>query len=320
MIEVNNLTKNYGDFTAISNVSFNVKEGEIMGFLGPNAAGKTTTMRVITGYLSATAGTVKVAGYDTYNDSLKAKQVIGYLPEKPPVYPELSVRSYLKFVAEIKGVPGREISRSVELAMEKTNIHNVSHKLIGTLSKGYQQRVGLAQALVHNPKVLILDEPTVGLDPTQIIEVRNLIKSLKDSHTVVLSTHILPEVSVTCSRVVIINKGNIIAEDTPQNLTKSVSADEHLELTVSGSRDAETLKTAISSVAGVTNVSVANPGDKKDVYKAHVDMMSCFDNAPNLASKIVSANFKLHEMRVIELSLEDIFLKLINKVQGEVTK
>jgi len=320
MIEVKNLTKNYGDFTAISNVSFNVKEGEIMGFLGPNAAGKTTTMRVITGYLSATSGTVTVAGYDTYNDSLKAKQAIGYLPEKPPVYPELSVRSYLKFVAEIKGVPGREISRSVELAMEKTNTHNVSNKLIGTLSKGYQQRVGLAQALVHNPRVLILDEPTVGLDPTQIIEVRNLIKSLKDSHTVVISTHILPEVSVTCSRVVIINKGNIIAEDTPQNLTKSVTADEHLELTISSGKDIESVKSVISAIEGVTSVSVTNFGDKKDVFKAHVDMMSCFDNAPNLASKIVKADFKLHEMRVIELSLEDIFLKLINKVQGEVTK
>jgi ABC-2 type transport system ATP-binding protein len=316
MIEVCNLTKNYGDFTAISNVSFSVKAGEIVGFLGPNAAGKTTTMRVITGYLSPSAGCVKVDGYDVYEQGMQVKKITGYLPEKPPVYPDLSVRSYLKFVAEIKGVASREIAKNVESAMEKTAISNVAHKLIGNLSKGYQQRVGLAQALVHNPKVLILDEPTVGLDPTQIIEVRNLIKSLKDSHTVVLSTHILPEVSMTCSRVVIINKGNIIAEDTPANLTKKVATDETIELLVSGVSDDKKLKEMLVDISGVRSVDISyNEEDK--THKASILVKSSFDNAPAVAQKIIAANFKLHKMNTIELSLEEAFLRLVNTMKGD---
>lgn len=319
MIEVSNLTKNYGDFTAISNVSFSVKAGEIVGFLGPNAAGKTTTMRVITGYLSPSAGNVKVDGYDVYEQGMQVKKITGYLPEKPPVYPDLSVRSYLKFVAEIKGVASREINKSVEAAMEKTAISNVAHKLIGNLSKGYQQRVGLAQALVHNPKVLILDEPTVGLDPTQIIEVRNLIKSLKDSHTVVLSTHILPEVSMTCSRVVIINKGNIIAEDTPANLTKKVATDETIELSISGATDGGKLKEMLTSIDGVRSADVTFNDDDK-THRASILVKSSFDNAPEVARKIVSANLKLHKMHVIELSLEEAFLRLVNSMKGDEKK
>jgi ABC-2 type transport system ATP-binding protein len=319
MIEVCNLTKNYGDFTAISNVSFSVKAGEIVGFLGPNAAGKTTTMRVITGYLSPSAGCVKVDGYDVYEQGMQVKKITGYLPEKPPVYPDLSVRSYLKFVAEIKGVASREINKCVESAMEKTAISNVAHKLIGNLSKGYQQRVGLAQALVHNPKVLILDEPTVGLDPTQIIEVRNLIKSLKDSHTVVLSTHILPEVSMTCSRVVIINKGNIIAEDTPANLTKKVATDETIELLVSGVSDDRKLKEMLTDISGVRSVDISyNEEDK--THKASILVKSSFDNAPDVAQKIIAANFKLHKMNTIELSLEEAFLRLVNTMKGDERK
>ena len=319
MIEVCNLTKNYGDFTAISNVSFSVKAGEIVGFLGPNAAGKTTTMRVITGYLSPSAGCVKVDGYDVYEQGMQVKKITGYLPEKPPVYPDLSVRSYLKFVAEIKGVPSREIAKNVESAMEKTAISNVAHKLIGNLSKGYQQRVGLAQALVHNPKVLILDEPTVGLDPTQIIEVRNLIKSLKDSHTVVLSTHILPEVSMTCSRVVIINKGNIIAEDTPANLTKKVATDETIELLVSGVSDDRKLKEMLTDISGVRSVDISyNEEDK--THKASILVKSSFDNAPAVAQKIVASNLKLHKMNTIELSLEEAFLRLVNTMKGDERK
>jgi len=319
MIEVCNLTKNYGDFTAISNVSFSVKAGEIVGFLGPNAAGKTTTMRVITGYLSPSAGCVKVDGYDVYEQGMQVKKITGYLPEKPPVYPDLSVRSYLKFVAEIKGVASREIAKNVESAMEKTAISNVAYKLIGNLSKGYQQRVGLAQALVHNPKVLILDEPTVGLDPTQIIEVRNLIKSLKDSHTVVLSTHILPEVSMTCSRVVIINKGNIIAEDTPANLTKKVATDETIELLVSGVSDDRKLKEMLVDISGVRSVDISyNEEDK--THKASILVKSSFDNAPAVAQKIIAANFKLHKMNTIELSLEEAFLRLVNTMKGDERK
>lgn len=319
MIEVCNLTKNYGDFTAVSNVSFNVKAGEIVGFLGPNAAGKTTTMRVITGYLSPSAGSVKVDGYDVYEQGMQVKKIIGYLPEKPPVYPDLSVRSYLKFVAEIKGVASREINKSVEAAMEKTAITNVAHKLIGNLSKGYQQRVGLAQSLVHNPKVLILDEPTVGLDPTQIIEVRNLIKGLKDSHTVILSTHILPEVSMTCSRVVIINKGNIIAEDTPANLTKRVATDETIELIVSGVSDDKKLHETLTSIAGVKSADITfNETDK--THKASILVKSSFDNAPEIAQKIITANLKLHKMNTTELSLEEAFLRLVNTMKGDEQK
>lgn len=319
MIEVCNLTKNYGDFTAVSNVSFNVKSGEIVGFLGPNAAGKTTTMRVITGYLSPSAGSVKVDGYDVYEQGMQVKKIIGYLPEKPPVYPDLSVRSYLKFVAEIKGVASRDINKSVEAAMEKTAVTNVAHKLIANLSKGYQQRVGLAQALVHNPKVLILDEPTVGLDPTQIIEVRNLIKSLKDSHTVILSTHILPEVSMTCSRVVIINKGNIIAEDTPANLTKRVATDETIELVISGASDSKKLHDMITDINGVKSVNLTfNESDK--TYNASVLVKSSFDNAPEIAQKVIAANLKLHKMNTTELSLEEAFLRLVNTMKGDEQK
>jgi ABC-2 type transport system ATP-binding protein len=203
--------------------------------------------------------------------------------------------------------------------MEKTAISNVAHKLIGNLSKGYQQRVGLAQALVHNPKVLILDEPTVGLDPTQIIEVRNLIKSLKDSHTVVLSTHILPEVSMTCSRVVIINKGNIIAEDTPANLTKKVATDETIELLVSGVSDDRKLKEMLTDISGVRSVDISyNEEDK--THKASILVKSSFDNAPDVAQKIIAANFKLHKMNTIELSLEEAFLRLVNTMKGDERK
>lgn len=316
LIEVQNLTKNYGDFTAISNVTFNVKQGEIMGFLGPNAAGKTTTMRIITGFLSATAGTVKVDGHDIYDDAIKAKRLIGYLPEKPPVYPEMSVRSYLKFVGEIKGIPVREINKAVELAMEKTNISNVAGKLIGHLSKGYQQRVGLAQALVHNPKLLILDEPTVGLDPLQINEVRTLIKNLKDAHTVILSTHILPEVSITCSRVVIINHGRIIAEDATANLTKAVSKDERMEITITGEATGEQIKTSLEPITGIKSVNIINDEIHKNARKILIETSANFEIAPLAAARLLEIKLNIHELRTQETSLEDIFLKLITKEES----
>ncbi|MEZ7890886.1 MAG: ABC transporter ATP-binding protein [Candidatus Wallbacteria bacterium] len=316
MIEVQNLTKNYGDFTAISNVTFNVKQGEIMGFLGPNAAGKTTTMRIITGFLSATAGTVKVDGHDIYDDAINAKRLIGYLPEKPPVYPEMSVRSYLKFVGEIKGIPVREINKAVELAMEKTNISNVAGKLIGHLSKGYQQRVGLAQALVHNPKLLILDEPTVGLDPLQINEVRTLIKNLKDAHTVILSTHILPEVSITCSRVVIINHGRIIAEDATANLTKAVSKDERMEITITGEATGEQIKTSLEPITGIKSVNIINDEIHKNARKILIETSANFEIAPLAAARLLEIKLNIHELRTQETSLEDIFLKLITKEES----
>src|SRR3569832_1955403 len=219
MIEVKQLVKRYGDVVAIDHVSFTVDRGEILAFLGPNGAGKTTTMRILTCFMPATTGTARVAGFDIFEEPMEVKRRIGYLPENPPVYPELTVSEYLRFVAKIKGVPTVRVKAALASALEKCNIGDVANRLIGNLSRGYRQRVGLAQAMIHNPDVLILDEPTVGLDPKQIIETRQLIKELAGDHTVVLSTHILPEVSQTCQRVVIINKGRVVAVDTPDNLT-----------------------------------------------------------------------------------------------------
>ena len=234
MIEVQHLTKRYGPVTAVDNVSFRVETGEILGFLGPNGAGKTTTMRIITGYMPATEGKVAVAGYDVFEQPIEAKRRTGYLPETPPLYPDMTVREYLNFVARIKGVPRREVSSRVDDAMKRTRIADMAGRHCAKLSKGYRQRVGLAQAILHNPDVLVLDEPTAGLDPKQIIETRQLIRDLGGSHTIVLSTHILPEVSQTCQRVVIINKGKVVAVDTPDNLTARLRGTETMYLQVAG--------------------------------------------------------------------------------------
>jgi ABC-2 type transport system ATP-binding protein len=220
MIEVQNLSKRYGPTLAVSEVSFDVRKGEILGFLGPNGAGKTTTMRVITGYLPPTEGKVRVAGYDVVEEPLEAKRRTGYLPESPPVYPDMSVAEYLAFVAKIKGVPRREVKQRINEVSEKVAITDVQDRQVGKLSKGYRQRVGLAQTLIHNPEVLVLDEPTAGLDPKQIIETRELIKGLAGQHTVILSTHILPEVSKSCQRVVVINAGKVVAVGAPEELTR----------------------------------------------------------------------------------------------------
>ena len=230
MIEVQDLTKSYGSGTAVDHVSFTVNKGEILGFLGPNGAGKTTTMRILTGYMPATSGTARIAGFDVFTDSLEVRRHIGYLPEAPPVYPDMSVGDYLEFVTRIKNVAPEKRAERVTDALQKTNIADKRNELIKRLSRGYKQRVGLAQALVHDPDVIILDEPTVGLDPKQIIEVRHLIKGLAGSHTIILSTHILPEVSMTCDRVVIINKGKIVAVDTPQNLTSQLKGGQKIRV------------------------------------------------------------------------------------------
>ncbi len=230
MIEVKDLTKSFGERTAVDHVSFVVNKGEILGFLGPNGAGKTTTMRILTGFLPATSGSAKVAGFDVFNDSLEVRKRIGYLPENPPLYLDMTVAAYLDFVARIKNVPAEKRRASVDDALVKTNLQDKRYELIKRLSRGYKQRVGLAQALVHDPEVIILDEPTVGLDPKQIIEVRHLIKGLAGSHTIILSTHILPEVSMTCDRVVIINRGSIAAIDTPANLTTQLKGGQHVSV------------------------------------------------------------------------------------------
>jgi ABC-2 type transport system ATP-binding protein len=226
MIEVRNLTKRYGDVVAIRDISFTAATGQILGFLGPNGAGKTTTMRVITGFMPATSGTVKVAGYDIFDDSLEVRKRIGYLPESPPLYNDMTVTSYLRFVGRIRGIAKAELGDSVDRVLRRCGLAEVAERVIGHLSKGFRQRVGLAQALVHNPGVLVLDEPTIGLDPRQIIEIRRLIQELSGERTVILSTHILPEVTQLCEKVVIINEGRIAVEDTLANLTRDMTLEQ----------------------------------------------------------------------------------------------
>ena len=254
MIEVQDLTKTFGERTAVDHISFAVNKGEILGFLGPNGAGKTTTMRMLTSFMPATSGTARIAGFDVFDNSLEVRRHIGYLPENPPVYPDMTVESYLDFVARIKGVPTEKRAQRVTDALEKTNITDKRDELIKRLSRGYKQRVGLAQALVHDPDVIILDEPTVGLDPKQIIEVRHLIKNLAGNHTIVLSTHILPEVSMTCDRVVIINKGKIAAVDTPQNLTSQLKGGQRIRVEVQASE--QPLRDVLGQIPGASRVQI----------------------------------------------------------------
>src|SRR5207344_2710958 len=258
MIEVQHLTKRYGPVTAVDDVSFRVEKGEILGFLGPNGAGKTTTMRVLTGYMPATEGSAVVAGYDVFTQPLEAKQRTGYLPETPPLYPDMTVREYLTFVARIKAgkLSAAERTERVNSVMRKAHVDDMANRACGKLSKGYRQRVGLAQALIHDPEVLILDEPTAGLDPKQIMETRDLIRGLAGDHTIVLSTHILPEVSQTCQRVVIINKGRVVAVDTPDNLIARLAGSETLYVQVEASGD--DAGTALATVPGVTRVAPAD--------------------------------------------------------------
>ena len=252
MIEVKNLTKLFGEKPVVDHISFTVNKGEILGFLGPNGAGKTTTMRMLTSFLPASSGTASVAGFDVFNDSLEVRRRIGYLPEIPPLYPDMTVESYLDFVSRIKNVPADRRRGRIDDALAKTNITDKRNELIHKLSRGYKQRVGLAQALVHDPEVIILDEPTIGLDPKQIIEVRHLIKGLAGSHTIILSTHILPEVSMTCDRVVIINKGKIAAVDTPENLTTQVKGGQRVHFEAQA--DEASLRRAVQQIAGVRQV------------------------------------------------------------------
>ena len=313
MIEVDNLTKRYGPTLAVSGVSFVAQKGEILGFLGPNGAGKTTTMRVITGYLSPSAGRVLVAGYDVAQDPLEVKKRIGYLPENPPVYPDMTVAEYLAFTGRIKGVPGRDIKKRVDEVSEKCAVADVQHRQIGKLSKGYRQRVGLAQALVHNPDVLILDEPTAGLDPKQIIETRELIKGLAGEHTVILSTHILPEVSKTCQRVVVINAGHVVAEGTPDDLTRGLQSYENILLTVEG--PAPEIMDKLQRVGGVSVVEPREAAGTTVTLEVHAE--KGHDVRAELARAVVESGWKLFELKASGLSLEDIFLKLTTRDLSE---
>jgi ABC-2 type transport system ATP-binding protein len=306
VIEVQHLTKRYGRVTAVNDVSFRVERGEILGFLGPNGAGKTTTMRILTGYMPATDGKAIVAGFDVFEQPVEAKRRTGYLPETPPLYPDMSVAEYLDFVARIKGVPSNERRQRVSYVMDRTRITDMANRLTAKLSKGYRQRVGLAQALIHNPDVLILDEPTAGLDPKQIIETRQLIKELAGDHTIILSTHILPEVAQTCQRVVIINKGQVAAVDTPDNLTARLRGSETMYVQVdSAGADASAV---LGRVGGVTRVAEA---DRRDgVVGYEVDSERGRDVRRDLARAIVSGGWGLLELRPLRMSLEEVFLSL----------
>jgi gliding motility-associated transport system ATP-binding protein len=306
MIEVENLTKRYGRNTAVDGVSFRVQKGEILGFLGPNGAGKTTTMRILTCYLPATEGTARVAGYDVFQAPLEVKKRVGYIPETPPLYPDMEVGVFLDFCAKIKGVPAASRKARIDDAVEKTRVGDVRGKLIGRLSKGYRQRVGLAQAILANPEVLILDEPTAGLDPKQIIETRDLIKGLGGDHTIVLSTHILPEVSMTCGRVVIINKGKVVAEDTPANLTRRLRGAGVLRVDVRG--DAAPAAEAVRAVAGV--VAVRSRAEAADVATLEVEAESGRDVRAEIARAVVARGLDLLALQPVGMSLEEIFLHL----------
>ena len=299
-IQVQNLTKWYGNLAALNEVSFDVKKGEILGFLGPNGAGKTTTMRILTGYMPPSSGTARVAGYDVFNDSIEVRKRIGYLPETVPLYTEMSVWDYLDFCARLRSVPDRDAA--IERVMEMTSIAERADTLIGKLSKGFRQRVGIAQALVHNPEVLILDEPTIGLDPKQIIDIRNLIKSLAGEHTVLLSTHILPEVSQTCSRILIINNGKIVAEDTPERLGARVRGAEHIHLQVA--QPAPGIPAELEKIQGVLSAQERAAG----VYEIETNLGS--DRRADIAALVVQRSWGLLELRPVSLSLEEVFLKL----------
>ncbi len=306
MIEVQSLSKNYGTIKAVSDISFEVKKGEILGFLGPNGAGKTTTMRMLTGFLQPTEGTVRIAGDDVFEKPMDVKRNIGYLPENAPNYGYMSVKAYLNFMAEVKGVKRKERKERVAKVMRQCQIEDVQNRLIDHLSKGYRQRVGIAQAIVHDPKVLVLDEPTIGLDPKQIIQVRNMIKGLKESHTIILSTHILPEVGMTCDRALIINKGKLVAMDTPENLSGQLRQANKIYVEVKGPKNAEELKDKLKSLPAVTSVKPENSGYLVETGKDA-------DVRAQLAGLLVGAGWQLLELRLVTLSLEEIFLQLITK-------
>jgi ABC-2 type transport system ATP-binding protein len=309
MIDVQQITKRYGQHTAIDRVTFSVAKGEVLAFLGPNGAGKTTTMRILTGFMPASEGTATVAGFDCADQALEVKRRIGYLPETPPVYHELTVTEYLQFVGRLRGLSGSALSAGMAREVDRLGLGSVQHRLIGNLSRGYRQRVGLAQALLHDPPVLILDEPTVGLDPKQIIEIRELIKSFAGSRSVILSTHILPEATAVCQRVVIISDGRIVAEDTPEQLSARLRHSEKIALTLK--RAPVEAEPRLREVAGVQRVYATSP--------AGSFMLECElgrDIREDVARLAVANNWGLVELKSISMTLEDVFLHLTRHEEG----
>lgn len=307
MIEIQNLTKHYGEIKAIDDVSFNVNKGEILGFLGPNGAGKTTTMNILTGYIPSTSGTVKVSGFDIMEEPREVKKRIGYLPEQPPLYTDMTVTDYLDFCSSLKEVDKKEWKAQKDDIMELVKITHVQHRLIRNLSKGYRQRVGLAQSLVGAPEVLVLDEPTVGLDPKQIIEIRKLIKALGKNHTIILSSHILPEVSAVCERIVIINKGKIVAVDTADQLSKNLVDYSRFTMTIAGPE--KRVKDILQQVYGVKYLEVQGC-KKEDEYSYIIEADKDVDVRKPIFHRLAESGYPILELKSLGLSLEDIFLQL----------
>ncbi len=310
MITVTDLTKRYARHTAVDHISFEVHKGQIVGFLGPNGAGKTTTMRMLTCFLPPTSGTATVAGFDVLEQSFEVKKRIGYLPETPPLYPEMRTAEYLQFVGSLKGLAKAELAKRVDYVCDRCAIADVKDKLLGKLSKGYRQRVGLAQAIIHNPDVLILDEPTSGLDPKQINETRELIKSLAGDHTIILSTHILPEVEQTCEQVIIINKGKLVATDSVSNLQNRARGAESLLVEVgarNGLIDTAKVQSRLELVSGVSRVHLKNKRDNRSVFE--VESRKGLVRG-DLARAVVEAGWDLNELRPAAVSLEEVFLQL----------
>ncbi|HUI57700.1 MAG TPA: ATP-binding cassette domain-containing protein [Bryobacteraceae bacterium] len=311
MIRVEGLTKRYARTVAVDNISFQVEKGQIVGFLGPNGAGKTTTMRVLTCFLPPTAGTANVAGFDVLENPIEVKRRIGYLPETPPLYPEMEVIEYLRFVGQLKGISSGDIGKRVDDVVERCAVGDVRTRLIGKLSKGYRQRVGLAQAIIHNPDVLILDEPTSGLDPKQIIEIRELLKSLAGEHTIILSTHILSEVEQSCEQVIIISQGKLVAIDSVANLTNRLRGSEAVALEVEaagGSPNPTEVQQRLEQVSGVSRVMMKDSKNGRLTFE--VESLQGRHIRADLARMVVTSGWNLSELRAVGLSLEDIFLQL----------
>jgi ABC-2 type transport system ATP-binding protein len=307
MIEAEGLTKFYGAVPAIRGVTFEVKTGEVVGFLGPNGAGKSTTMRILTCFMPPTVGKARVDGMDCFEQSLEVRRRIGYLPENVPLYGDMTVKGFLSFAANSKGVEAKRRSREVGRVVDICGLDKVSHRIIAHLSKGYRQRVGLAQALINNPSVLILDEPTIGLDPAQIIDIRRLIKDLREEHTILLSSHILPEVAQICQRVLIISKGRIIATDTPSNLTRRLQKSAQVSVQVRG--PASELALALEQLDGVESVGLAEDSQSRLL----VETDRSRDLRPDIARFVVEKGMDLVELKLVDLSLEDIFMQLVTK-------
>jgi ABC-2 type transport system ATP-binding protein len=308
MIKVEGLTKRYARTVAVNDISFEVEKGQIVGFLGPNGAGKTTTMRILTCFLPPTSGKASIAGFDVQEQPMEVKKRIGYLPESPPVYPEMEVIEYLNFAGQLKGISKSDINGRVDDVIAKCALGDVRAKLIGKLSKGYRQRVGIAQAIIHNPDVLILDEPTSGLDPAQIIEIRNLLKHLAGDHTIILSTHILSEVENSCERVIIISQGNLVAQDSVANLTNRLRGSEAICVEVAAGPGADEVQRRLEQVAGVSRVVARDQRNGNLVFEC--ESLQGRHIRSELARGIVNAGWNLEELRPVGLSLEEIFLQL----------